>query len=480
MEQYTKYRSTVIADLQNKIGYYAAYMQKAVAANEKWKTAGEVKSAVNTLKNWLEKRLQWLDSQWLLDPTEVAPHKITVTTNGKGSVAPSDGVSKVANGSYKIYTITPESGYTISSVKMNGRDVTDEVTLGVYTTPYITKDGTLEVVFKQSGAPAQPSGTEYSLFVDGNIQNGTVSLSVDSAPEGTAVTVTATADDGYALESITVDSVALTSDTFVMPARDVLVSAVFKAIVATQDNKDALYASVGIADTATMKAISNLSATEISDTYTNLIVQAEAILDDDDASPDLIDSVSVELLRMFGIMNRKEIGAKQLNALADTVALTGAASSAVEAARSAASGGDAQAAVSAWDALIDAYYAVPTNTLLESLCSTYGTFSESDYTQESFAAFGEALRSGKLVLEKASATQSEIDAAAAQLAYAGRNLIRVDAGEGSANAADKTVTDISALKNTVMVSAIVLAVVAAVLLAVALIKVIRRKQNRAL
>ena len=261
-----------------------------------------------------------------------------------------------------------------------------------------------------------------------------------------------------------------------MPARDVLVSAVFKEIVLTQQNRDALSASVGIVDTAAMKAISNLSATEISDTYTNLVAQAEAILEDDDASPDQINFASIELLRMFGIMNRKEIGTKQLSALVDAVSLAVADSSALAAAKSAASGTDAQAAVSAWDGLIDAYYTAPTNTLLESLCASYGALSAADYTEKSFQPFSEALSAAKLVLEKSGASQSEIDVAAAQLSYAGRNLVKLDIGKPAENI-DESGSGEGNLKGVLMICAFVLAAVALVLLTVAIIKVISRKKR---
>ncbi len=64
-------------------------------------------------------------------------------------------------------------------------------------------------------------------------ENGTVSASAETAVEGTTVTITATPAEGYVLDEITVkDSrgadIAVENGTFIMPARDVKISATFK------------------------------------------------------------------------------------------------------------------------------------------------------------------------------------------------------------------------------------------------------------
>ena len=60
-------------------------------------------------------------------------------------------------------------------------------------------------------------------------ENGTLETSVtNNIAAGTPVTVTATADTGFELESITTNGTAITGTTFVMPAEDVTVAATFK------------------------------------------------------------------------------------------------------------------------------------------------------------------------------------------------------------------------------------------------------------
>ena len=78
--------------------------------------------------------------------------------------------------------------------------------------------------------------TKYTVTVDKNITNGTVTPSATSLEAGKTFTVTATPDDGYELDAITVTtadgkSVAATDEsthTYTMPASNVTVSATFK------------------------------------------------------------------------------------------------------------------------------------------------------------------------------------------------------------------------------------------------------------
>lgn len=78
--------------------------------------------------------------------------------------------------------------------------------------------------------------TKYTVAVDNNIKNGKVTPSATSLAAGETFTVTATPDDGYVLNAITVtdakgNSVPATNEsthTYTMPASNVTVSATFK------------------------------------------------------------------------------------------------------------------------------------------------------------------------------------------------------------------------------------------------------------
>ena len=70
---------------------------------------------------------------------------------------------------------------------------------------------------------------EYSVTVTATGGHGTASASPEKAAAGTEITLTATADTGYVFDKWESD-VSITGNKFTMPARDVTVNAVFKAI----------------------------------------------------------------------------------------------------------------------------------------------------------------------------------------------------------------------------------------------------------
>ncbi|MFQ8600054.1 MAG: CotH kinase family protein [Oscillospiraceae bacterium] len=65
-ETYTKYRYTLIEDMRQMIGEQGAYLAKAVKSDP-YTYEYKYTNGVRTLNSWLKGRVQWLDSQWLLD-----------------------------------------------------------------------------------------------------------------------------------------------------------------------------------------------------------------------------------------------------------------------------------------------------------------------------------------------------------------------------------------------------------------------------
>ena len=79
----------------------------------------------------------------------------------------------------------------------------------------------------------------YNVSVEDNITHGTVTASKTSAISGASITLSATPDYGYRLKSITVkdsaqNTISLNGMSFIMPAGNVTVSAVFEEIPITQ------------------------------------------------------------------------------------------------------------------------------------------------------------------------------------------------------------------------------------------------------
>ena len=116
-------------------------------------------------------------------------YTITASAGANGSISPS-GATTVAHGGSQTYTITPNSGYQISSVLVDGTSVG---AVGSYTFSSVTAAHTIS-----AGFTATPV-TSYTLTVT---KSGTGSGTVTNSPAGTSfasgttVTLTAAAADG--------------------------------------------------------------------------------------------------------------------------------------------------------------------------------------------------------------------------------------------------------------------------------------------
>ena len=153
----------------------------------------------------------------------VATYDLTTSVNG-GHGTISAGENGITEGTSKIITFTPDSGYEIDKVMVNGTETT--VTGNTLT---VTMDGNKNVVVTYKAI-------EYTITVtDGKATVGAGS-EISKAAEGTAVTLTANAApsdkvfDKWVVES---GSVALadansTTTTFTMPASAVSVKATYK------------------------------------------------------------------------------------------------------------------------------------------------------------------------------------------------------------------------------------------------------------
>ncbi|MBR6400440.1 MAG: InlB B-repeat-containing protein [Firmicutes bacterium] len=93
--------------------------------------------------------------------------------------------------------------------------------------------------------------TPYSVLIDENIENGSISISSDKAAQGSVVKIVPTANAGFALEKISgsgidvkasVDALGEKTYTFIMPKHDVTLTAAFIS------NADIAAAANGVAD----------------------------------------------------------------------------------------------------------------------------------------------------------------------------------------------------------------------------------------
>ena len=138
-------------------------------------------------------------------------YSITVVQPANGSVATS-ATSATAGTTVKL-TANPAEGYTLDYFTLDGERINGDT----FTMP--ARNVEVSAVFTANAysiTVVQPTG-------------GTVSASATSATAGTTVKLTASPAEGYTLDYFTLDGERINGDTFIMPARNVEVSAVFTA-----------------------------------------------------------------------------------------------------------------------------------------------------------------------------------------------------------------------------------------------------------
>ena len=138
---------------------------------------------------------------------------------------------------YSINVVQPANGSVAASATFATAGTTIELTATPaegYTLDYFTLDGaringdTFIMPARNVEVSAVFTANAYSITV---VQptGGTVSASATSATAGTTIELTATPAEGYTLDYFTLDGARINGDTFIMPARNVEVSAVFTA-----------------------------------------------------------------------------------------------------------------------------------------------------------------------------------------------------------------------------------------------------------
>ena len=168
-------------------------------------------------------------------------YNVTTGTYTNGTVTGSS--TALAGESYTL-TITPASGYSLETLTVNGTDVTAQVSSNKYVGT-ATADVTVGATFEQT--------PQYTLTaVSADTKMGIVSTSTQTADKGTTVSVTATANSGYAFSSWTVLSGTLPTGTSTSSATisfaitsDVKLQANFVADPGTKTSNYLIYGTTG-------------------------------------------------------------------------------------------------------------------------------------------------------------------------------------------------------------------------------------------
>lgn len=141
---------------------------------------------------------------------ETATHALKAASGGNGSITP-NGVVNIVEGADQSFTITPENGYHISDVLVDG---VSQGAIASYTFSQIVADHTIEALF---------AANTYTISAAAG-DNGNISPVGDSQiTHGGSLTYTVTPDTGYHIANVLVDGVAqgvVASYTFADVAQD--------------------------------------------------------------------------------------------------------------------------------------------------------------------------------------------------------------------------------------------------------------------
>ena len=156
-------------------------------------------------------------------PTPPVTYTVTVQNDGNGTASAS---STSAEAGVEItLTATPNGGYHFKEWQVVSGGVT--ISNNRFTLP--TANVTVKAIFEKNNDPTPPQPAKYSVMVQTGT-GGTASASRTSATAGTKITLTATPDSGYHFKEWQVISggVTISGDSFIMPAANVTVKAVFE------------------------------------------------------------------------------------------------------------------------------------------------------------------------------------------------------------------------------------------------------------
>ena len=183
-----------------------------------------------------------ITAQFETIPTVVDPDATydVVTAGGiTGGTISVTGITEGKAGQNATITVTanPASGNQLKAGSLkytyeeNGETVT--VILGTNPAQFYLPPGDVTITAEFE---VKPAAGQFTVTIDPGITNGTVTASPTAAAQGTQITITATANEGYRLQagslkrgnSLTQMSTAINNNRFNMPSRNVFVTAIFE------------------------------------------------------------------------------------------------------------------------------------------------------------------------------------------------------------------------------------------------------------
>ena len=190
-------------------------------------------------------------------------YTITASVDGEGGIIEPDGETVVVAGGSQTYTITPDEGYQIDQVLIDGVNDEDAVADGIYTFEDVDDDHTIVVSFIEIEEPMT-----YTITVSASpAAGGTVSGGGTNIPYGTSITVEAMANVGYQFVRWTKNDNGISTDA--------KYSFIVTEDVALVANFDLITYDVTVSPTTLLLAVGNesrLTATVLPDDATDKTV----------------------------------------------------------------------------------------------------------------------------------------------------------------------------------------------------------------
>ena len=209
--------STVISNIETPFSIYESTFRN-ISTNAKLYVPKGSKSKYAQYENWTKYFQEILENG---DTPSITTYSLSITASGNGSASYNSTSFRnstlsftVNEGASATVSFTPDNGYQIASVKVNGTDVTSSVSNNKYTINNITQNTTLKVTFEAIPVTTytlsiMASGNGSATYNSTTIKNKTQSFTVN---KGTNVTVTFTPDSEYLVARVKVNNTDVTSN----------------------------------------------------------------------------------------------------------------------------------------------------------------------------------------------------------------------------------------------------------------------------
>lgn len=171
-------------------------------------------------KEKYEKRNYWVQNFKEIEEYGVQDFSLSISSSGNGYVSYNGEIIRsktstftVNEGTNATISFSADNGYRIKSVKVNSTNVTSSVSNNQYTVSNIQRNVTVEVEFEAIPPTTytlsvSSTGSGYASYDGTTIRSKTSTFTVN---EGTNATISFSADNGYRIKSVKVNSSNVTS-----------------------------------------------------------------------------------------------------------------------------------------------------------------------------------------------------------------------------------------------------------------------------